>query len=82
MERLRVMQTLTDRNEQIDWCVLGEPSSQTELGDTIRIGRRGSLSGILTVEGIQGHVAYPDSLRQPDPTLRADPGGSSRNQLG
>ena len=56
---LRVMQTLHDRGVRIDWCVLGEPSSQDVLGDTIRIGRRGSLSGILTVRGMQGHVAYP-----------------------
>ena len=56
---LRVMQTLIERSEHIDWCVIGEPSSTTALGDTVRIGRRGSLSGILTINGIQGHVAYP-----------------------
>ncbi|HNP63889.1 MAG TPA: succinyl-diaminopimelate desuccinylase [Woeseiaceae bacterium] len=62
---LRVMQTLSERNEKIDWCVIGEPSSQNELGDLVRIGRRGSLSGMLTVSGIQGHVAYPQLADNP-----------------
>jgi succinyl-diaminopimelate desuccinylase len=62
---LKVIETLQDRNEHIDWCILGEPSSQTELGDTIRIGRRGSLSGMLTIKGIQGHVAYPQLADNP-----------------
>lgn len=62
---LRVMQTLAERNEKIDWCVIGEPSSQNELGDLVRIGRRGSLSGMLTVSGIQGHVAYPQLADNP-----------------
>lgn len=62
---LRVMDTLTARNEHIDWCVLGEPSSQHRLGDIVRIGRRGSLSGMLTVRGIQGHVAYPHLADNP-----------------
>lgn len=62
---LKVMDTLTDRGEHIDWCVLGEPSSQSTLGDIVRIGRRGSLSGILTVNGIQGHVAYPQLADNP-----------------
>lgn len=61
----RVMETLNARDEHIDWCVLGEPSSQDSLGDTVRIGRRGSLSGILTIRGIQGHVAYPDLADNP-----------------
>jgi succinyl-diaminopimelate desuccinylase len=62
---LKVIETLQDRNERIDWCVLGEPSSQDELGDTVRIGRRGSLSGMLSVKGIQGHVAYPQLADNP-----------------
>ena len=62
---LKVMETLCDRGEKIDWCVIGEPSSQSELGDLIRIGRRGSLSGLLTVNGIQGHVAYPQLADNP-----------------
>lgn len=62
---LKVMQTLSARGETIDWCVIGEPSSQESLGDLIRVGRRGSLSGMLTVSGIQGHVAYPHLADNP-----------------
>lgn len=62
---LKVVETLVARNEKIDWCVLGEPSSRVLLGDTLRIGRRGSLSGRLQVAGIQGHVAYPDLADNP-----------------
>ena len=62
---LKVIETLQQRDEQIDWCVLGEPSSQDELGDTVRIGRRGSLSGMLTIKGVQGHVAYPQLSDNP-----------------
>ncbi len=62
---LRVMQALKERDEKFDWCVIGEPSSQNELGDLVRIGRRGSLSGMLTVSGIQGHVAYPQLADNP-----------------
>ncbi len=61
----RVLEALDDRGEQIDWCVLGEPSSQQSLGDTVRIGRRGSLSGLLSVKGRQGHVAYPHLATNP-----------------
>jgi succinyl-diaminopimelate desuccinylase len=56
---LKVMQTLSARGETIDWCVIGEPSSERALGDTVRIGRRGSLTGLMTIRGVQGHVAYP-----------------------
>lgn len=49
----------------IDYCVVGEPSAKATLGDLIRVGRRGSLSGTLTVKGIQGHVAYPEKARNP-----------------
>lgn len=62
---LRVMQTLQQRGEHIDWCVIGEPSSTRALGDAIRVGRRGSLTGLMTLRGIQGHVAYPDEARNP-----------------
>ncbi|MCK6372239.1 MAG: succinyl-diaminopimelate desuccinylase [Gammaproteobacteria bacterium] len=62
---LRVLETLGERGERIDWCVIGEPSCAAELGDTIRIGRRGSLTGFLTVHGIEGHVAYPQLARNP-----------------
>src|SRR3984885_8104507 len=55
----RVVETLLGRGDRIDWCIVGEPSSDSTLGDTIKIGRRGSLSGRLTVHGTQGHIAYP-----------------------
>jgi succinyl-diaminopimelate desuccinylase len=51
--------------ERIDWCVVGEPSARERLGDLIRVGRRGSLSGTLTVRGVQGHVAYPEKAFNP-----------------
>lgn len=61
----RVVETLTDRGEKIDWCVVGEPSSHNKLGDRIRIGRRGSLNGRLLVKGVQGHAAYPELADNP-----------------
>ena len=51
--------------ERIDWCVVGEPSAKERLGDLIRVGRRGSLSGTLSVRGVQGHVAYPEKALNP-----------------
>ena len=62
---LKVIETLAARNESIDWCIVGEPSSQARIGDVVRVGRRGSLSGMLTVEGVQGHVAYPQLADNP-----------------
>jgi succinyl-diaminopimelate desuccinylase len=61
----RVVELLRSRNESIDWCLVGEPSSESALGDTIKIGRRGSLSGRLTVHGVQGHIAYPQLADNP-----------------
>lgn len=61
----RVVAALEERGEHIDYCIVGEPSSTDRLGDTIKNGRRGSLSGWLTVRGVQGHVAYPDSADNP-----------------
>jgi len=61
----KVIQTLLTRKETIDYCMIGEPTSSTTLADTIRIGRRGSLTGKLTVFGIQGHVAYPQLASNP-----------------
>lgn len=61
----RVAEHFRHSGETIDWCVVGEPSSKTRLGDLIRVGRRGSLSGTLTVHGVQGHVAYPEKARNP-----------------
>jgi len=60
-----VMERLGERGVQIDMCIIGEPSSSQRLGDTIRVGRRGSLSAELTVLGKQGHVAYADLARNP-----------------
>lgn len=62
---LKVIETLSARDERIDWCVVGEPSSHRQLGDVVRVGRRGSLSGTVTVRGIQGHVAYPQLADNP-----------------
>ncbi len=62
---VRVVERLKARREQIEYCVVGEPSSVNALGDTIKNGRRGSLSGRLTVRGVQGHVAYPHLARNP-----------------
>jgi succinyl-diaminopimelate desuccinylase len=61
----KVVETLMARNERIDWCVLGEPSSRAAVGDMLRIGRRGSLGVTVTVRGVQGHVAYPEQVDNP-----------------
>ena len=58
---VKVVEHLRARGTNIDWCVVGEPSSRERTGDVIRVGRRGSLNGRLTVHGVQGHVAYPDA---------------------
>ena len=65
----RVVETLMAEGEVIDACVVGEPSSQHALGDTIKIGRRGSLNSWITVHGKQGHVAYPDRAANPAPVM-------------
>lgn len=62
---VRVMEALTARGEQIDWCVVGEPSSTEELGDMVKNGRRGSLNASLTIYGKQGHIAYPHLADNP-----------------
>jgi len=62
---LKVMETLAARGERIDWCVIGEPSSERRLGDTVRIGRRGSLTGLMKIHGVQSHVAYPLTAENP-----------------
>jgi succinyl-diaminopimelate desuccinylase len=60
-----IVEQLTARGEAIDYCIVGEPTSVDDLGDTVKNGRRGSLSGRLVVRGIQGHVAYPHLARNP-----------------
>ncbi|MEE4379862.1 MAG: succinyl-diaminopimelate desuccinylase [Candidatus Competibacteraceae bacterium] len=62
---VKVVETLQARNEHIDYCLVGEPSSATQLGDVIKNGRRGSLHGRLLLKGLQGHVAYPHLVRNP-----------------
>jgi succinyl-diaminopimelate desuccinylase len=61
----KVVQALNERGEQLDCCIVGEPTSVEQLGDMIKNGRRGSLSGRLTVRGVQGHVAYPQLAKNP-----------------
>ncbi len=64
-----VVAALRAEGEVIDHCVVGEPTSRANLGDMIKIGRRGSLNATITVEGVQGHVAYPDRAANPAPVL-------------
>lgn len=62
---VKVIETLRQRNERIDWCLVGEPSSTDKVGDVIKNGRRGSLNAKLTIQGVQGHVAYPHLAKNP-----------------
>ncbi len=62
---VKVVETLVARNEQVDWCIVGEPSSTELVGDVVKNGRRGSLNARLLVKGRQGHVAYPHLARNP-----------------
>lgn len=62
---VRVIETLEARNEKIDWCLVGEPSSTEKVGDIVKNGRRGSLNGRLTIKGKQGHIAYPHLTENP-----------------
>ena len=68
---IKLLQWVAARGEKFDHCVLGEPSNVEELGDCIKIGRRGSQSGTLYVDGIQGHVAYPHRAVNPVPDISA-----------
>jgi len=67
----KVLQWLQERGETLDYCLVGEPTNPQELGQMIKVGRRGSLHGMLTVHGIQGHVAYPHVAKNPIPGLVA-----------
>jgi len=62
---VRVLEYLRDKGRAIDWCLVGEPSSSDKLGDVIKNGRRGSLNAVLTVRGVQGHIAYPQLADNP-----------------
>ncbi len=66
---VRMLQWLEQAGETIDACIVGEPTNPRELGEMAKVGRRGSLNGILTVKGVQGHVAYPDRADNPVPKL-------------
>jgi len=62
---VKVVETLVERGEKVDWCIVGEPSSTEQVGDVVKNGRRGSLNARLTIKGKQGHVAYPHLARNP-----------------
>ena len=62
---VRVVEALQARDEKLDYCIVGEPTAVAKMGDTIKNGRRGSLSGTLTVKGVQGHIAYPHLVKNP-----------------
>lgn len=62
---VRVVEALQARHEKLDYCIVGEPTAVSKMGDTIKNGRRGSLSGTLTVKGVQGHIAYPHLVKNP-----------------
>lgn len=62
---VRVVETLRERGQQLEWCIVGEPTSETRLGDMLKNGRRGSLGGTLSVHGVQGHIAYPHLASNP-----------------
>ena len=66
---VKMLKWLEDNGEKIDHCIVGEPTNPAELGETIKIGRRGSMSGHITVRGKQGHVAYPQLADNPLPKL-------------
>ncbi|MDN7587091.1 succinyl-diaminopimelate desuccinylase [Burkholderia seminalis] len=62
---VKVVELLQERGERLDYCIVGEPTSTTELGDVVKNGRRGSMSGELVVKGVQGHIAYPHLAKNP-----------------
>ena len=62
---VKVIEALQERQEKIDFCIVGEPTSSIKFGDTVKNGRRGSLSAKLNVKGIQGHIAYPELIKNP-----------------
>ena len=62
---VKVIEHLQENDEKIDWCLVGEPSSSNIIGDVIKNGRRGSISGDLTIHGVQGHIAYPQLAKNP-----------------
>jgi succinyl-diaminopimelate desuccinylase len=68
---VRILEWMKANGERIDHCIVGEPTAEFQAGDTVKIGRRGSLTGYITVKGVQGHVGYPDRAKNPIPGLVA-----------
>ena len=62
---VKVVEELNNRDEKIDWCLVGEPTASKELGDVIKIGRRGSIGSEIKIFGVQGHIAYPHKAKNP-----------------
>jgi len=77
----KIVAWMRETGHDFDFCIVGEPSSSEIVGDSIKIGRRGSFSGLVRVEGIQGHVAYPDKARNPLPVLAAIASALSTERL-
>jgi succinyl-diaminopimelate desuccinylase len=69
MELKKVVEYLKKKKEKIDFCLVGEPTNPNKLGEMIKIGRRGSMTGKLTIIGVQGHVAYPQRANNPSTAL-------------
>ena len=67
----KLLEVIETEGERLDHCLVGEPTNPAQLGDTIKVGRRGSLNGVITVKGRQGHVAYPEKAENPIPALIA-----------
>ena len=65
----KLLKAVAEKGERFDHCLVGEPTNPHHLGDTIKVGRRGSLNGVVTVTGQQGHVAYPEKAENPIPVL-------------
>tara|TARA_B100000686_G_scaffold57218_1_gene61425 strand:+ start:2221 stop:3351 length:1131 start_codon:yes stop_codon:yes gene_type:complete len=61
----KVIKHLSDNGEKIDWCLIGEPTAEKKLGDVIKVGRRGSINGVIDIKGVQGHAAYPHNAKNP-----------------
>ena len=79
---VRVCEILKARGEKMDYCIVGEPTAVNKLGDMIKNGRRGSLSGVLTVKGVQGHVAYPHLAKNPIHVVAAAIAETGANEMG
>ncbi|SQI96473.1 N-succinyl-L,L-diaminopimelate desuccinylase [Klebsiella oxytoca] len=79
---VKVVEALMARNERLDYCLVGEPSSTEVVGDVVKNGRRGSLTCNLTIHGVQGHVAYPHLADNPVHRAAPDAGGTGEHRMG